>query len=262
MLLSLAAGAVLDTRGPATVLAASAAGFPLTGIWVEAGELDSAATRATRSALDETGVRVLDVEVVRLGDGTDATAWQPCIEVGGALGARAVLCVGTAADRAATVHAFGLVCEAADAVGMRAVLEPMLFMTVRTLDEAVSVVTEVDHRAGGVLVDALHLTRWGGTPTDVAAVDPALRPYAQLCDGPAAGPSPDDVRGLVHEALDLRTCPGEGEMPVAELAAAYPPGTPFSLEIRSADLIERFPDPVERSRHIFTLTSAWAATVP
>src|SRR4051794_1745455 len=104
MLLSLAAGAVLDTRGAATVSAASAAGFPLTGIWVEPGELDGAAVEATRSALDETGVGVLDVEVVRLGDGTDAGMWQPCIEVGGALGARAVLCVGTSPERAATVH--------------------------------------------------------------------------------------------------------------------------------------------------------------
>ncbi len=262
MLLSLAAGAVLDTRGAATIRAAATAGFPLTGLWVEGGELDDRAITAARHALDETGVGVLDVEVVRLGDGADPAAWRPCIEVGGALGARAVLCVGTSADRAATVDAFGRVCEAAAAVGMRAVLEPMLFMTVRTLDEAVAVVDEVGHPAGGVLIDALHLARWGGTPADVAAVDPARRPYAQLCDGPAMGPARDDIRGLVHEALDLRTCPGEGEMPVAELAAAYPAGTPFSLEIRSAALIERWPDPVDRARQIFTVTSAWAAQLP
>jgi len=258
VLLSLAAGCVRDTRGPVTVEAAAAAGFPLTGIWVEPQEMTPEMIRRTKAALDATGVGVLDVEVVRLGDGRDPSAWQPCIDVGGALGAQAVLAVGTDPDRSATVAGFRALCEAAAEVGMRAVLEPMLFMSVKTLAEALSVLAEVDHPAGGVLVDGLHLARFGATPADVAAVDPHLRPYAQLCDAPANGPAPDDLRELVREALDLRSCPGDDGLPVAELARAYPAGTPFSLEIRSAALVSGFPDPVERSRHIFTTTTAWA----
>jgi hypothetical protein len=43
-----------------------------------------------------------------------------------------------------------------------------------------------------------------------------------------------------------RLLPGDGELPIAQLLVAVP-AVPLSFELRSRDLMARFPDPVERA---------------
>jgi sugar phosphate isomerase/epimerase len=287
MLLSLASGCVLDTRGAATVEVAAAAGWPATGLWMDWD--DPATLRSTRSALDRTGVVALDVELVRLAPGPFKDSWRRVIALGGELGARNVLVISNDPDRAATTAAFREVCELAAAAGMRACLEFMAFTAVRTLADAVAVVGAADHPAGAVLVDTLpvgrgapagggggpppppagavlvdtlHLDRTGGSAAEIAALDPAWLPYAQWCDGPAEGPAMDDTEALVRDALDARSCPGEGGLDVGGFVAALPAGTPLSMEIRSAWYRDQFADPAERAAAILAATSRWLAGQP
>jgi sugar phosphate isomerase/epimerase len=117
-------------------------------------------------------------------------------------------------------------------VGVRPVLEFIPFTAVPRLETAAAVVRAAAQPAAGVLVDPLHLRRSGGTPAQVAALaaaNPELLPYAQLCDAPLA-PPPDGIRGLYREAVRDRRLPGEGELPLRELLAALPAGIPLSVE--------------------------------
>jgi sugar phosphate isomerase/epimerase len=75
-------------------------------------------------------------------------------------------------------------------------------------------------------VDALHLSRSGGTPADVKAVDPKLFEYAQLCDAPAAIPDMDRMR---LEPGD-RLLPGQGGLPLVELMRVLPADLPIAVE--------------------------------
>ena len=85
----------------------------------------------------------------------------------------------------------------------------------------------------GVLVDALHLARSGGTPAAVAALPPERIAYMQLCDAPAKAPPLED---LAHESRNYRLPPGEGELPLDELFDALPDDIPISVEVpRSVD---------------------------
>jgi sugar phosphate isomerase/epimerase len=257
MMLSLAAGAVLDTRGVETVRAAHEAGFPAVGLWIESHEWDAARIRETRQALDDSGLVVLDVEVVRFTPGVSLDDAKRVVDIGVALGARHLLTISLHADAAATAAELAELNAHAEPGGLRVVLEFMVFTAVRTLGDAVAIAT----RAGGagVLVDTLHLIRSGGSVADLVAVDPQLFPYAQLCDATAAGPSPvSSGDPFVVEALDGRSCPGDGGLDVSGFVAAMPPGTPMSLEIRSKVLRDQFPDPFDRARHIFERTTAWA----
>jgi len=117
-------------------------------------------------------------------------------------------------------------------------------------------VSDAGHAAGAVLVDALHLDRGAGTPAEVAALDPTLLPYAQLCDAPATRP-PDD--GLIDEALNGRLLPGDGDLPLAALIDAFAPTTPFSMELRSAALRNAYPDAVDRAAVVLTASRAMLA---
>jgi sugar phosphate isomerase/epimerase len=262
MMLSLAAGAVLDTRGVETVRTASAAGFPAVGLWIETAEWDAARLRETRTAIDASGLVVLDVEVVRIKPGGSLDDAKRVIDIGVALGARHLLTISLDPDQGATAAALAELNEHAAPGGLRVVLEFMVFTAVRTLHDAVAIAQRADHRGAGVLVDTLHLIRSGGSMADLATVDPHLFPYAQLCDAPATGPvSVAEGDAFVVEALDGRSSPGDGGLDLEAFAAGFAPDTPMSLEIRSKALRDNFPDPLERARHIIERTNHWRGTI-
>ncbi|HTP97545.1 MAG TPA: xylose isomerase, partial [Burkholderiales bacterium] len=72
------------------------------------------------------------------------------------------------------------------------------------------------------------LARSGGTPRDVAALDPQRLAYCQLAD--ARGPRPASDAALRDEARSGRCLLGEGELPLAELLGALPAGLPLGVE--------------------------------
>ena len=142
------------------------------------------------------------------------------------------------ADRSRTAERFAtLAAHSATAQGPRIAVEFMVFSEVPTLGAALDVVAQTGSDTVGILVDALHLSRSGGTPAEVAGVDPALLPYLQLCDAPADAAHDD----LLHEARHLRLLPGDGALPLAALLDAAPDDAPLSLEVLSDDLKQRFP---------------------
>lgn len=253
-LISLAAGVTTELEADPATFVASAAGWPACGIWFDPASWTSATTTAVAARLADTGLVALDIEVVRLGDEHDCG--PALVEAGAALGARNILCISRIADAAETTARFAALCELAAPAGIRVCLEFMRFTSVPTLADAVAVVTAAAQPNGGVLVDTLHLFRSGGTLQDLAAVDPALLPYAQWCDAPAEPPG-WSTRELIDDALHERLLPGAGALPTTEFVLALPPSTPLSLEVRSRWLRETYPDPVDRARAVLA-----AATVP
>jgi len=253
-LLSLAAGVLPEFAPDVIVRAAAQAGYPATGIWCDMQTWTDATTRAVARQLREGALQALDIEVIWIRSGREVEdAARRLIDIGGTLGARHVLIVSANPNIDDTKHQFASLCELAAAAGMRAVLEFLMIAEVKTLARAVEIVSDVGHPAGGVLVDALHLARCGATPADVARLDPHLLPYAQLCDGPARLRATDRATYLA-DAIDGRSAPGEGELPLRELLAALPANAPLSLEVRSKRYRDTYPDPVERARAVFDAT--------
>jgi len=165
-----------------------------------------------------TGITVLDVEAFRLERDP-----EPVLEAAAALGARflIVLCEDPDTDRFA--DRFAALTRLALAYEVRPVVEFMAFRSLRTLGGAVAIARRSE--GGGVLLDTLHIHRCGVTPGELSRVDPGLLSYLQVCDAPA-GPPPDPV----EEARRARLLPGEGDLPLAAMLAALPPGLPLSVE--------------------------------
>ncbi len=95
-----------------------------------------------------------------------------------------------------------------------------------------------------MLIDALQFFRSRSDPAELAAFDPSLFSYMQICDAPLR--APQTVEELRREARTARLLPGEGELPLDTLLARLPPDITLSLEVPSARLTAL--PPIEHGR--------------
>ena len=194
----------------------------------------------TARRLDDTGIRALAVEVVRIGSATRREDYESTLEAGARLGARYVTVNGDDPDMERACETFAALTVDARPYGLRPLIEPIPYTHVSNLDEAAHI---AEHSGGGgILVDALHFRRFGGSVEQLRSLDPELLSYAQLCDAPLAPPSglprprklprgqSTDGTDLQLESRAMRLLPGDGELPLADILAALPEGIPVSVE--------------------------------
>jgi sugar phosphate isomerase/epimerase len=212
----------LDTPAPEFVRTAAAAGFDSVSLRVGGSRTSVAADLSqhpellapTEAALASTGIRVLDVEVLRLypdetGSPSLAERAEAVLGLAARLGARNVIVVNQGLDPDECVRALRLVCDLASvtAPGVLVCLEFMAFSATRDLVAAADIVRRADRSAAAVLVDALHLARTHGGSADLVAATDVLAPYVQVCGIPSGDPGRD---ALVAEATTARRLPGRG----------------------------------------------------
>jgi sugar phosphate isomerase/epimerase len=233
--ISLAALTVLGLPPPEMVAVAARCGYSHVGLRPIAATpaevhfpilTDAALRRETRAMMLDTGVGVLDIEILRLKPGTALSDFEPALALGAEFGARFALIAGNDPDLARTADNFAALCELADRFCIRPHLEFMPWTDVPDITTALQIVGE--RHNGGVLVDAFHLNRSGGTIADIPAGD-ARFGYFQLCD--IAGPIPSNMDDILHEGRAERLFPGEGDCPLPALIDRVPAGVPISLEI-------------------------------
>ena len=259
--ISMAAGIMPEASPVQLVEAAAAAGFDYGGMWMEAAEWTSDTTRAVKRALHESGLRLLDIEVVWIQPGPPNPDHLRIVEVGAELGARNVLCVSSDPDPSATADKLALVMERGAALDIRVNLEFGVWSAVHTIHDARAMLERIDGPAAGILVDALHWTRSGGTLADLDALPPRWLGYAQLCDAPLVGPSVDDPQAILTEAIDDRMPTGQGGLALREFVAHLPDGLPLAIEERSAALRDAWPGLNDRARAVAGTTRAFLASL-
>ena len=186
--------------------------------------------RETMACLRDTGVGVFDIEVIRLREDFDASVWLALLEASATLKARGVLVVGDDADRTRLSHSFAQMCEAARPFGLTVDLEFLPWTTVRNAADALGVIEAAGRPANaGLLVDALHWARSGGSAADIEALPRKYLHYAQICDGPGSGTFTPEQ--MIHTAISERLLPGEGGIDLGSLFRALPADLPLSIEI-------------------------------
>lgn len=226
-MLSLAHLTVLDAHPLELIDAALAGGFDALGLRIVAPMPtdtivpvigDEALIRSIEERLDATGRRVFDIEAVWLMPHTDVVALEPALALGRRLGARHLLVVGNDPDEGRLAANFAALCDLAGGYGIGIVLEPIPYVELGTPAQARALLDMVRKPNAKLLIDALHLYRAGGSPADLAAIDPGLFPYIHLCDAAANRPPPE---GLRAEGRGGRFYPGEGELPLLQFLRAF-----------------------------------------
>ena len=188
---------------------------------------DKAMLRQTKAALEQTGLKVLDIEVARISDDRAVEDYRGALENAAELGARHV-CTIAFGEGGRIAEQFGRLCELARPYGLSVDLEFMPFSDIRDLSQAWDVVKESGAANAGILVDTLHFGRSASTLAGLDAIPKSRFHYAQLCDAAAiVSPTRED---LIKTARTERFYLGEGVIDVAGIAA-HLPDIPFSLEI-------------------------------
>jgi sugar phosphate isomerase/epimerase len=235
MKLSLDSLTVADTPPAELVRAAKSAGFDQVSLWVQPPPIfplqlvTPANLKACMAALAETGVGVGALEVFVLSSAEAVKSYRPALELGARLGGKTASTINVGnADQAKVGELFAQFAELAREYGLGATHEPLAMFETSTLAQARDIVRAARMDAG-IVLDAFHLVRAGGTVSDVRALEPKLIWHVQLCDGTAAV-SPE---GASYEASCERLYPGDGEFPLVELFRDAPTNISWGIEAPS-----------------------------
>lgn len=194
-----------------------------------------------RSVLGGEGIGVLDCEIVRLTDAIDWDLMRRVIEFAEEFGSHLLLVADNDPDPARSSASLARLAELAAPAGVTPCLEFMPWTCSPNLPAARDRIK--DAPGTSLLIDAFHLARSGGAPTDLVKADPDVA-YLQLCD--IAGPIPE-LDAILEEARSNRQFPGEGDIDLTALLALFP-DIPISLEVPADRLRDKGVTAEERAR--------------
>ena len=181
-----------------------------------------------RRLMQDHGIKLFDIESLWMSPVTDPPSIRPALEACAELGGRYLLVAGNDPEFDRMVVNFAHIAQLAADFGLKAAIEPTSFCQLKSLAQARELLRRAGAANAGILIDTLHMARAGETPATLAALDPALIAYAQICDaGPATPVSPAE---LMAEARGDRLLPGEGVLPLHDMLDALPAGLPIGVE--------------------------------
>jgi sugar phosphate isomerase/epimerase len=189
---------------------------------------DSALFRETRTALKETGIPLLDLEVARIIDGVDVKSYLPALEKGAELGARHVITCGLSKDPVYTQESFDQLCDMAQPLGLTIDFEFISFAEVNHISQVMAVIKKSGRKNAGLLVDSLHYGRSRVTTEELDAVPRELFHFSQLRDAPMKDHFTREE--LIATARGQCLYLGEGDIPIKTMLS-HMPDIPLSLEV-------------------------------
>ena len=260
---SLAALTVLELSPPEMIEVAAKAGYNAVGLRLIPATpaehhfplaRDPALLRHTQRALRDTGIKVLDIEILRLKPETRIIEeFAHILDIGAELGASEVLVAGNDDDLVRTIDHFAQLCELAKPRGLNPHLEFMPWTGVKNLEQASTVVGAARQKGydnACLLIDAFHFNRSASRLNTLENVPPAWLRYVQLCD--VGGPIPDDMDEILRQARQARCFPGDGDIDLVSLLHVLPGDMPLSLEIPTEALRQQGVSALERAQRALT----------
>lgn len=184
--------------------------------------------RQTKTALRETGLQVLDIELARIVDGMSPTQYEPAFEVGAELGARHVLCSVWTNDLVFATERFIQLCELAKTYQLTIELEFVPVASVATLEQAVSMLSTAAQDNAGLMIDSHHFHRSKENVSDIKGIPAEWFHMFHLCD--ASKEIPASKEQMIKIMREERLYIGEGGIPIKEILREIPK-IPYSLEI-------------------------------
>jgi sugar phosphate isomerase/epimerase len=237
---SLAHLTVLDCPPPEAIRIAADTGYDFVSLRIiPLGEpaydlgRDAALMRATKTALRETGLPVLDVELARILPGLDCRDYLPAFEAAAELGAKHVISSAWCPDLAFVTDKFAEMCDLAAPLGLTIDLEYLPFVPLGRFSDILAAVRAAGRPNGRLLIDTLY--SGGYDPAELDRIPRHLFSFVHLCDGPKQFPplgSPEMFQ-LVREG---RLYVGDGEIDIAGLLRRLP-DVPCSIELPNAAMV-------------------------
>jgi sugar phosphate isomerase/epimerase len=266
--LSLAHLTVLSLPPPQMVRVAARTGYRAVGLRLIAVTEDSPGyplmddavmMRETKAALAGTGLRLLDIEFVKITPEIDVAALEPFIAAGGSLGARHLITAPYDTDHARLSDNLGAIANLAKPYGLSALLEFFPWTTVPDLATAAKVIGDASSQNVGILVDTLHFDRSDSSLSRLESIPTRWLPMVHVSDAPAAKPT--TTEGLLHTARAERLPPGEGGIDIAAILARLPPQIQIALEVPMQQ-VTSLEGPEAVARHVHDAAARFLSQLP
>lgn len=186
--------------------------------------------RETRQALADTGMKVWDIELMRIMRTIEPKDFLPAFEAGAELGARQVICsawTDVRNDRSFIVDRFGEICDRAASFGLSVNLEFPAFSRLSSLSDCLEILELTERPNQGVLVDALYM-HFNKTPLfALERVPSEWIKFMHICDASDIYYTKSE---MIHIARDERLYPGEGAIDFSVINYMFP-DLPLAIEL-------------------------------
>ncbi|HEY1842043.1 MAG TPA: TIM barrel protein [Mycobacterium sp.] len=126
--------------------------------------------------------------------------------------------------------------------GIATCVEPVVGLSIADLPSALAAVEYVDRDGISLLIDTMHVARFGATADDLRSVPAHRIGYIQLSDTMLQ----PRMKNYAEEAMYERMPPGDGELPLADMLAALPDDRVVGLEIPMRSRAESGVDAYDR----------------
>ena len=235
---------LFDVAPADVVTAAAAGGFDSVGLRITGRKLNDsdfpvvghpANIREIHRRLAFNGIRLSNTSIYHLCPDITLDHVKPAIEVSAELGAKTIVVTCMDPDKARWTDFIAQCSEVAAKADIRLALEVVPYSEARTLAQGIRIVQKSGAANFGLLIDTLHIARSGGTPANLANIDPKRIAFAQISD--AAADKPTDI-DLATEARTGRLYPGDGELPLYEYLDALPAKIEIEVETPRLDQSE------------------------
>lgn len=190
----------------------------------------------TQAALADTGVKVADVEIIRITPDFEPKKYLQFLEVAQQLNAKHILIAGNDNEHNRLIENFSSFCELSKKFNLSCDLEFMPWTAVKNLNQAQSIVEQSGQSNAAILIDSLHFDRSDSTLEQVKALSASQMNYVQLCDGLAKYDASDE--GLIQIARNNRLVPGQGDIDLLGLIAALPKNITLAAEVPNLQLAQ------------------------
>jgi len=241
--LSLCPLTIIRAPHRALVEAAAAGGFASVGLRLIAPRPgdpvhplvdDATAIKDLDRLMRDNGVTLFDIESCWLSPATEPATIRPALEACAALGGSYLLIAGTDPEWDRMVANFAAIASLAAEYGLKVGIEPTSFCVLSRLDQARNLLRQAGADNAGIIIDTLHMARAGETAASLAALEPGLVAYVQICDATPA--TPGSPAELMAEARGDRLLPGEGSLPLNDMLDALPAGLRIGVEAPTREL--------------------------
>lgn len=200
--------------------------------------------KQTKMRMADTGIKVHDIELVRMDFETEPEVYFPFFEAGAELGARAVIVQLPDADRERANARFARLCDMAKPLGMTVDLEFISWSETPDLKAAEAVLRAANKPNAGILVDFLQFHLSKSSLKDLKELPRDWFHFVHLCD--IEKEIPKTLEERIHLVRHNRIFPGEGDLNLHGILGCMPEVV-YSVEIPNDVLVEKL-GPEEHAR--------------
>lgn len=200
---------------------------------------DKKLAEKVRREAEQSGVSVLDVELIRVDEHFQLESKLPFLEAAARIGAKHINIACNDADYVRMQHHFAVLCEASRPFGLSCDIEFLPWTVLKDLNDTRQFLIEVNQPNGALMIDALHWARSAtASKFDLQQVPESAYNYVQICDALLQyDPSPE---GLIHIARSERLMPGQGELDLKAFLEAVPADKPVGIEVPNTQLFKQY----------------------